>query len=470
MDPTEDPEPTNDLIVAANRGPVNIHRDASGNLVAGHGAGGLAPSLARALEGRGALWIAAAQSEAERDLARGHVLGTSAAVVRLDYIDLSPQVVDAAYNVIANRTLWYLHHGMFDRVRQPRFDHAWWEAWGLFRAYNVAFAERLASRAAPRATVIVNDYHLSLVGTTLSMLRPDCNTVHFTHTPFATPEEFSILPDSVAEELLDGLSRNGAVGFHSARWRDRFLTCLEYRSMKPANAFVAPLGSDATELEALRNSASVRDARDELRVRHTGKRTIVRSDRIEPSKNILRGIAAFAELLELHPRLVGNVRFVMRVYASRTSVEDYVRYADEMRQLVDEVNSRYFEAAGENVIELDTGDDFDASVAALSIADVIFVNPIRDGMNLVAKEGPIVNERDAVLVLSNEAGAHEELAGGCISIDPFDVSATAAALLQALELPPEDRAERASELRRVASALPPFAWLDAVMGQARALT
>jgi trehalose 6-phosphate synthase len=457
---------TSDLVVAANRAPGTIRHLEDGTLSVGHGAGGLAPSLARALEGRGARWIAAALSAPERMVAAGSAIDQSGMDIELDFVDLPVEVVTAAYNVIANTTLWYLHHGLFDHVRRPIFDRHWHAAWDAYVAYNVAFAERIARGAAPGATVVINDYHLSLVGSDLARLRPDLKTVHFAHTPFATPEELGVLPSEVARTLMRAMCSFGAVGFHTALWRDRFLASASAWSSTLPPVFVAPLGSDAEQMKGSAAQPAVGEAREALRARTAGRRLIVRSDRIEPSKNIVRGVLAFAELLDARPELVSDVRFVMRLYASRTGLADYLAYAAEIERVTERVNDRFAARAGEPVIELDRGDNFAASLAALSIYDVLLVNPLRDGMNLVAKEGPIVNTTSGVLALSDQAGAFEELGPYTVRVEPFDVTGTAAALSTALDLPAPARASRAAELATRAAALPPAKWLDEVIAHA----
>jgi trehalose 6-phosphate synthase len=461
---------TSDLVVAANRAPGTIRHLEDGSFSVGHGAGGLAPSLARALEGRGALWVAAALSDAERMVANGSTIARGGMDIDLEFVDLPAEVVAAAYNVVANTTLWYLHHGLFDHIRRPIFDRHWHGAWAAYVTYNTAFAERIARVAAEGATIVVNDYHLSLVGSDLARLRPDLKTVHFSHTPFATPEELGVLPSEVARTLMRGLCSFGAVGFHTTLWRDRFLASASAWSSTLPATFVAPLGSDAEQLRRDAAAPEVAEAREALRARTEGRRLIVRSDRIEPSKNIVRGVLAFAELLDSNAELVGDARLVMRLYASRTGLADYLAYAAEIDRVTERINERFVRAAGGPVIELDRGDNFAASLAALSIYDVLLVNPIRDGMNLVAKEGPLVNTTDGALALSDQAGAFAELGPYSVRIEPFDVTGTAAALADALALDATERATRSVELVEAASSLPPAKWLDEVIAYATLAT
>ncbi len=457
---------TSSLVVAANRGPASINIAADGTLVAGHAAGGLAPSLARALVGRGAMWIAAAISDAERQAAASGVVAGTSGEIGLDFIDLDEATVSGAYNVVANSTLWFLLHGMFDLVHRPVLDRRWHEAWDAYVTYNRAFAERIALRAAPGAVVVVHDYHLFLAGRDLAKLRPDLSTVHFTHTPFATPEELSVLPSAVVEQLLDGMCSYGALGFHTERWRERFLRGAIAAGHRPPVTFVAPLGSDPEQLIEETAAPAVAKAAASLAERTEGRRLIVRSDRLEPSKNLLRGFAAFAELLEQDASLASRVRFVARSYASRTGLPEYLAYRAEVEHAVERINERFEQVAGGPVIELSIGDDFAASLAAFMAADVLLVNPLRDGMNLVAKEGPIVNRQAGVLALSKEAGAFEELGEYALAVEPFDVSGTAGVLADALAMDLPERQRRAEGLARTSAAMPPGRWLDQLLEHA----
>ncbi len=455
-----------DLLVVANRGPVSAAVGPDGTLAVSHAAGGLAPSLARALAGKGATWIAAPSSTAEREAAARGLLARAAGDVDLRFVELDEAVQRAAYRVIANETLWFVHHAMFDRIRRPVFDRSWYAAWEGYRAYNRAFADEIRARASRGATVVVNDYHLTLLGSMLASERPDLATVHFSHTPFASPEELAVLPDAVATELLAGLCSFGACGFHTSRWADAFCACASAYGIGAPDVFVAPLGTDARELAGLAATPEASARRDALLARLEGRRLVLRSDRVEPSKNLVRGFLAFEELLERAPRWRDRVLFVARAYPSRSDIPEYRAYRDELEAVVARVNARFASGSG-GPIELEVADDFAASLAALSCYDVLLVNPIRDGMNLVAKEGPAVNRRDGVLVLSREAGAFAELGGDAIAVEPFDVSGTAAALARALEMAPEERAARAHALAALAGAHPPASWFAELLARAR---
>jgi trehalose 6-phosphate synthase len=416
------------------------------------------------MRGRGATFIAAAMTEGERRAVReGPPSGLTG--IELCFVDIPEVTRQGAYGVVANQTLWFLHHGLFELPRRPLFDRHFREAFDAYREYNALFAEEISRRADEGATVVVHDYHLALVGATLRTRRPDLRTVHFTHTPFCTREELEVLPSSVASELIAGLSSFGACGFHTPRWARRFSDCVAEGGGEGPSVFSSALGSDAEELAELRETPAVNERLGELEELLAGRRLLLRSDRVELSKNLLRGFLAYEELLLREPVWRGAVTFVARLYTSRTDLAEYLAYRSETEQLVQRVNERFGTGDWEPIV-LRVADDFPATVAALTRYDVLLVNPVRDGMNLVAKEGPVLNERDGVLALSTQAGAFEELAADALAVEPFDVSGTADRLAQALSMPAPERSARAAHLSEIASSRPPGPWHDEVVAHA----
>ncbi|HEX2038811.1 MAG TPA: trehalose-6-phosphate synthase [Acidimicrobiales bacterium] len=454
--------PTEDLVIVSNRGPLSFTHD-DGELVTSRGAGGLVTSLGPAVAGTGATWIAAAITEADREAAE-------TGVVEAEGFRLRSLVVDEAayrpfYDVISNSTIWYLHHGLWDRVRRPRFDRRWRDAWEAYREVNQAFAEAAAAEAPRDATVLVHDYQLSLVPARLVKERPDLSVVYFHHTPFCSPAELRALPAEVGRELLEGVAAARACGFHADRWAQSFEACVEDVLGEPVRTFVSPAAADADDLRSVAASAECAAALAELDEKVGDRKLLVRVDRIELSKNILRGFHAFEELLVARPDLRGRVTFAACVYPSRQTLPDYLAYRQEVTAAVERINGRFAKGDWLPVL-LDTSDDFPRSVAALRRYDALLVNPIRDGLNLVAFEGPIVNERDGVLVLSPEAGAWQQLGRHALEAQPFDVTGTAEAIATALTLDAEERAGMASDLRRVATARTARDWLHAQLAAA----
>jgi trehalose 6-phosphate synthase len=455
-------------IVVSNRGPLTFRAGPDGDLVAVPAAGGLASSVHRLLAGSGTTWASVTMGAADRE-------AVSKGLMHVDGLDLVPVVVDdetyrQAYDVVANTTLWYVHHHLFDLPNRPRFDRHWRQAWEGYRAYNRAMADAVSERAGDGDTVLVQDYHFSLLGRMLAERRPDLRTVHFLHTPFAAPAMLGVLPDDVAAELLDGMAGYGACGFHCHKWEADFLGCYEAagrgRGPGPGQArgpaaprtFVAPLGLDvdgvADEAAADGVAAAAAALRDEV----GGRRVVARADRMEPSKNIVRGMLAFEELLVARPEWLGRVVHVVCAYPSRQGLAEYLAYAADVEHTAERINHAFGTGSGGgdeggdgwSPIVLSLSDDRPRSLAALTLSDVLLINPVRDGMNLVAKEGPLVNTQDGVLVLSREAGAWEELelgGEGALGVNPFDVAGTADALHAALTMSSEGRAARAGAVR-----------------------
>ncbi len=451
------------LLVCSNRGPLAWSNLPDGGRVAKRGAGGLVSGLEPLVaEGR-ARWIAAAMNDVERELAREGGGGTAELDVRL--LDIPPDEYARAYDLVANATLWPLHHGLFDRARQPLFDGAWRLSWAAFRRYNERFAEAVSEQAARGATVLVQDYHLSLLPAMLSERRGDLAVVHFSHTPFASPEELRTLPDDVRVELLTGLAAARACGFHTARWADAFAEGCSAVAGLAARTFVAPLGPDPAALAAAAASPETVRAGAELDAWVGDRQLVVRVDRVEPSKNVLRGLRSFAALLEADPRAADRTAMLALAYPSRQTLADYRTYQREVEELTIELLGRWA-ATTPAPLRVEVADDYPRSVAALQRYDVLLVNPIRDGLNMVAKEGPLLNRRNGSVVLSREAGAFTELAAGAFPLNPFDVTETASQLAAALACSRPERERRAATLEEAARAHSPDTWLQAQLAAA----
>jgi trehalose 6-phosphate synthase len=453
-----------DLLVLSNRGPLSIQRTPDGLLASRRGGGGLVVTLGPGVQRDRALWVAAGVGRDDEAAARRGLFDAEGFHVQPVMIDVADY--RAYYDVVANQTLWFCLHDLWDLPRRPRFDRHWWLAWERFRAVNAQFAAAAASAAAPGATVLIHDYQLALVPGMLATRRPDLRTAAFLHTPWCSPGELATLPDAVASELLAGLAAGGACGFHSARWAEAFEACCQERLGRTPVTFVSPAATDIDDLHSVAASPECEEELTRLNEEIGDRRLIVRVDRIELSKNVLRGFWAFDELLESRPDLRGRVVFAAMVYPSRLGLAEYLGYGQEVMALAEQINAKWA-APGWTPILLDPEDNHPKSVAALRRSDVLLVNPIRDGLNLVAKEGPLVNERDGVLILSHKAGAWDELGEQAIGVNPFDVSGTARALADALDLAPSERSARAQPLRKMAGARSPLDWFDDQRAAAR---
>jgi trehalose 6-phosphate synthase len=473
------------VLLASNRGPVSFTLGPDGTLTAKRGGGGLVSGLSSIKTSDGGeeiVWVCAALSEGDRAAAAAAPHGRTAAdsdlAVRMLAIDAEDFA--AAYNGVANSTLWFVHHLLYATPTAPAFGGKFRAEWDAYVRYNRAFAEALAEEAAPSARVLVQDYHLCLVPKMLRDLRPDLRIAHFSHTPWAPPDYFRILPDDVADAVLEGMLGADRLGFLADRWAQAFMDCCEQRLRaavdrgrmlvttqaredRPGSHTtigVHSLGVDTASMVERATRPDVEERLAALRAAIGDRQVIVRVDRTELSKNIVRGLEAYADLLRRYPQWRGNVVHIAFAYPSRHDLPEYRDYTARVEQVAEQIGKEFGTADWQPLI-VHVDDDFPRSLAAYRLADVAVVNPIRDGMNLVAKEIPIVASAtggSCVLVLSREAGAYEELGADALSINPYDVSATAEALHEALSMDLEERRARCTRLADAASALPPQEW------------
>lgn len=457
MDHASSPASDRPIVIVSNRGPVRFDVTEDGTLTSRRGAGGLVSGIAPLVGGTGAMWLAAAMSDGDRLAAQQGVVDADG--LRVQLVELDPEQYRLAYDEVSNSVLWFAHHGLWDLVREPVFDSSWRAAWAAYREVNRAFADAVAATAPEGAAVLVQDYHLCLLAERLRQARPDLATVHFSHTPFAPPVWLEALPGDTVAELLTGMAAHDACGFHTEQWATDFRDCARHLAGLSPVTFVSPLASDPDDIRAEAASEACEAALAALEETVGDRQVIGRVDRIELSKNLLRGFLAYGDLLDRYPEHRGRVVFVAGAYPSREGVPAYAAYRADVEKAVAEINER-FGTPDWTPIVLHVDDDFPRSVAILRRADVLLVNPIRDGLNLVATEGALVSDRDAVLALSPAAGAWERLHPAALRVPPFDVSGTADVLHRALTMPRPERVERHAELRRIAEARTPRHWME----------
>jgi trehalose 6-phosphate synthase len=463
----------NDVVLVSNRGPISFHATPDG-FETKRGAGGLAGALdpvARRL-GDHAVWVAAATSDDDRSaLASGVVeeqrddLGYP-----LRLLDIDPETYDRYYNVVSNRMLWFANHCLWDELGISEFGEDEQTAYrDAYVPVNERFANTVAELAPAGALVLFQDYHLATAPGRLRALSNDYAIGHFTHSSFCGPGGMNRLPEPIPTEIVRGMLGADLLGFHVAPWVKGFLDCCKSMGAEVSRnegvvefegrrTFVRayPIPIDVPEL---RERAETDDAQlwAERFAVYTDLPLVVRADRAEPSKNIVRGFEAFGRLLDFRPDLRGMVRFAACLYPSRESMHEYQEYSERIRAAVEEVNGRHPDA-----IELFYHDDYDRTLGALVNYDVLLVNSIMDGMNLVSKEGPTVNRRDGALVLTRDSGSYEELHDFVVPVDdPYDIDATASAIAIALDMNIDERKRRADGLRAVVEARTPEDWIEA---------
>lgn len=488
------------ILVASNRGPVSFSEEDDGTLSLRRGGGGLVSGLSAIAPDESSVWVCAALSDADRRAAREAPDGRldragypgfsaedgSGRPVRM--LDIEPGTFHRAYNGIANSTLWFVHHLLYDTPVTPVFDDRFEREWASYETYNAAFADSLAAEAAPGAAVLVQDYHLTLTPQLVRERRPDLRIGHFSHTPWAPPEYYRMLPDRIARQVLTGILGADRAAFLTHRWASAFADCcrevLGATVERPASGDLAVthrgrttrigvhgLGADSDFLRTRAHQPDVDTRLAALRSQVGECQTVVRVDRTELSKNIVRGLLAYRHLLRTRPQWVGRVVHIAFAYPSRHDLPVYREYTAAVQRVAQEINDEFGTETWRPLI-MHVNDDFPRSLAAYRMADVALVNPIRDGMNLVAKEIPVVStafnsEGGCALVLSREAGAAAEMSQDALMVNPYDVIGTADALHEALTMPAEERAARSKRLAATAAALPPRQWF---LDQLTALT
>ncbi len=495
---SEDPESIftgRSLTVVSNRGPVDFVADENNEIQMQRSTGGLVTALLGIAQSVEISWFASAVSDSEKSW--GHkklsLNGDQNHDIDLHLVPLEEEVYNNYYNVIANPLLWFLQHSMWNFVSSPTITRNTWQAWDDgYKAANQQFANAVAQNIKltnEKSLVMAQDYHLYLFPRMLrnEMLKSghldQVTITHFIHIPWPGPEDIQILPAKMRGEILEGLTATDLLGFQTHNDVLNFLRSVEshlqgaYVNYKKRRIWYKnhtthvrdfPISIDAEATKTLAESSEVLELRNQMKEIVQDCQLILRVDRTEPSKNIVRGFQALGEMLELHPEHLGKVKFVALLVPSRLEVDEYRSYHDEIMAAAGWVNSQYGTSDWEP-IRVILGENYARAIAALQIYDVLLVNSIADGMNLVAKEGAIVNQKSGALVLSERTGVRQQLEPGALIISPCDVYATAEALHQALIMSPEDRQVRASRLCRLVEENDIRTWLGDQLREINAL-
>ena len=440
------------LIVVSNRGPVSYGRAADGTRTAKRGGGGLVTALRSLVQYHDVTWIASAITEEDRAVS-GQTLEETArdgSPYKLRLVAHDRQAYDWYYNVVANPMLWFVQHSLWELPYAPKIDAAFHRAWAEgYVAVNESFAAAVDAELerTPDAAVFFHDYHLYLAPRMVRERRPDAALMHFVHIPWPQPDYWRIFPRDARRAIHDGLIANDVIGFHTERWRSNFIYSVRdlLGEDVTAKTVTAPISVDAAEFVELAQSDAVLRAEEEILTGRPEK-LVVRVDRTDPSKNIVRGFRAFELYLDAHPEMHRRVGMLALLDPSRQDIPEYAEYLGAIQREARRVNDR-FQQSGWRPIDLEIADDFAKSVAAYKQFDVLLVNAIFDGMNLVAKEAPLVNERDGVVVLSENAGAHAELGEWAVTVNPFDVEGQAEAIAAALSMDEGERHARIEAIR-----------------------
>jgi trehalose 6-phosphate synthase len=455
------------LIVVANRGPVSYARSAAGERVQRRGGGGLVGALRGLVAQHDVTWIASAISDEDAAAAAEHEgeafeeTWQDGSPYRLRLVAHEASAYERFYNVVANPTLWFLQHYMWGLAYAPDFDRSLHEAWSHgYVPVNEGFADAtlVELERDPDAAVFVHDYHLYLVPRLVRERRPDVLMAHFVHIPWPETDYWSVLPPQLRVAIHEGVLASDIVGFHTDRWRENFLrTCEDVLGAEVDHAAATityggrqtlatshAIGVDVEDFDRLCESAEVLEEERAIAARRP-EHLVVRVDRTDPSKNVVRGFRAFGLFLELHPEFCGRAQLLALLDPSRQDIPEYTEYLAAIHLEARTVNER-FQTGAWTPIDLHVADNFAQSVAAYKQYDALLVNAVFDGLNLVSKEAPLVNGRDGVLILSENAGSHDELGSWALGVNPFDVYGQAEAIHAALTMEPAERRRRAEAI------------------------
>ena len=474
------------LVLVSNRGPVTFDADGQTH----RGSGGVVTALTGLASHREAIWIASAMSDDDVRASREHdersfpvrsPAGDTEFRVRLVVSD--PDAYDRFYNVVANPMLWFIQHYLWDLSNAPDIRREEIEAFEFgYNAVNEDLAHAVVEEleGAEEPVVMIHDYHLYTLPNLVRRARPDAFLHHFVHIPWTHSDSWRVLPTRIREAIFEGVLANDIVGFHTRSYRQNFLQCcrdlmdlevdfdrgvVRYEDREIwVRAYPLPIDHRATRRVA--QGARVEHFEREL-LRRRRDFLILRVDRADLSKNVLRGFSSFDLFLEQHPEFSERVTFLAQLMPSRTDVPQYAEYLEAIEALVAVVNHRHG-TPDWMPIQLKLRDDLEEAVAAYKHYDVLLVNAMFDGMNLVAKEGPIINEREGVSILSENTGAHEELGEYALSVNPFDIQELADSIHTALTMQPSEKHRRAAGLAAIVTSRDPGDWIDEQLADIRA--
>lgn len=457
------------IVIASNRGPFSFNQNSEGGFDVTRGAGGLVTALTALAERHEVLWVAATMTEGDREWNHQNEGRTKKVEgINLKLVEPKPRNYEGYYSIFANPLLWFIQHQLWDIPRTPSITEETWRGWEEgYKPVNELFAQAIAEsvEGVDRPIIILpQDYHLYLVPHYLrENLGERAQIQPFIHIPWPGPDAWRILPSQMRNALLSSLLEADRVGFQTKKDAFNFVqTCrfylegahsrgrrdgIEYRGRDVA-ALAYPISIDVEKVLELAEEPVTQLEKSQL-INFAGDRALIlRVDRIEPSKNNLRGLQAYRTLLENHPEHRGKVQMLALLVPSRMKVGVYQDYLRDIMAEAGMINAQYSDSSWEPV-RIVLGDNYQRAIAAMQLYDLLLVNPIADGMNLVAKEGVVVNKKDGVLLLSEYAGAFYELGEQALTVSPFDVYGTSEAMHRALTMLASERKARAKILREV---------------------
>jgi trehalose 6-phosphate synthase len=475
--------------VASNRGPVEFYIK-NGKTEMKRGGGGLVSTLLPFMTRVKGTWVASAMTEGDVKVARKHKkcmvpIPEDNPDFCVSFVVVDPEIYKDYYSVISNPLIWFIQHYMWNTPYMPEIDDKIHKAWHDSYVYvNQKFAERIIEEAKlseKKPLIMLQDYHLYTCPRYIRKKLDDVFLNHFIHIPWPQSEYFGILPEYMQEAIINGLLSNDIVGFHLKKYARNFLyTCEPYvdkvdyeKSLIWHEGRVIhiknyPISVDDKKL--LENAKSSEVIKKEKQIQEIKGDTflIYRTDRADLSKNIIRGFKAYELFLEKHPEFHGKVKFLSTGMPTRQQITAYREYKEETDEVINAINQR-FSKNGWKPIEQVFKADYGLVTAAFKHYDCLLVNPMVDGMNIVAKEGPVVNENNGVLIMSNGAGSYEELKDYAIVVNAYDITQTADAMFRAICMSHEERERLIKGLKESVRERNVYVWMQEQFNDIRKL-
>ncbi|MBC7582049.1 bifunctional alpha,alpha-trehalose-phosphate synthase (UDP-forming)/trehalose-phosphatase [Aeromicrobium sp.] len=443
------------LIIVSNRLPISVKK-IDGHLEFSRGEGGLANGLASYTKSKKNKWIGwpgiASEELTERDRQQ---ISEELAKSNCYPVFMTKKQIDDFYNGYSNSILWPLFHDSEISDESWAHEESWWKA---YQRVNELFAETVFALSNVDDTVWVHDYHLLILPALLRLERPYNQIGFFLHIPFPEPDRLQRLKNG--ETILAGMLGSNLVGLHVGSYVKNFMdnikafdigiaskqkVILQDRAVRVTDF---PLGIDYAKYVEARKSSAVNREYAKLRVTYSGMKVILTVDRLEPAKGLIERLEAYRGLLEQNPKLIGKVVLVMQVFPSRLDVKEYYDLSVRLEKLVREINREFRRPGWLPVDYMFKSLPFARVTALFRRADVAFIAPLRDGMNLVAKEYLASKpSQNGVLVLSKTAGAAEELKEA-VMVDPNKPSSLVRGLVKALDMKPTELKRRVRKMQR----------------------
>ncbi|GAC1324729.1 MAG: glycosyltransferase family 20 protein [Chloroflexota bacterium] len=469
------------IVIVANRGPNDFVWQ-SGQWITRTATGGLVSMLTPLARRSDVAWFCCVSEPPAAEQARQGLFTTAADQTdpRLHVVPvpLSAETYHGYYGQLSNEVLWMLQHHVIGTGGFDYLDAARHVSWGQYVKANATLGRAIQQAGRSPRAFLIQDYHLYPLPALLRKTFPQTPTLHFTHIPFPDPPILRLIPEDWRQTILHGLLGADVVGLQTPTDVRSFLACCaeltnaevdwDARCVKGADGrSVAvrayPASVDPRALRRTMRSKAVAEAHKRL-AEERGEFTIVRVDRLDPSKNQQVGFLAFERLLDLRPDLCGRVRFLAFLVPSRTDLSIYRAYRDAVYATIERINERFGPACGRPPIVVYYSNDREQALAAMRPCNVLLVNSLQDGMNLVAKEWAVVAEEPGVLIVSETAGVAADAADSALLISPLDVEGTARALARAVDMPTSERRARHKRFLERITSWTARDWLDAQLG------